>query len=103
MGSHEGEILLAVAFESSAAFLLEAGKAFRAYPLAEDRQGLRWVGKEGKACHGPRKELQGRIRKPQSENREGGEESYEEENHLDLRVGELPAFQTEEEACRLQF
>ncbi len=51
------EIPLAVAFESLEAFLLEVGKAYRAYPLVEDHQGLHWVGKAGKAYRGRRKEL----------------------------------------------
>lgn len=96
----EGEILLAVAFESSAAFPLEVGMAYQVSLLAEDRQGLRWVEKVGKERHDQRKELQDCIRKPQSENREGLEESYKEENHLDLREGGLQAFQMAEE-CRL--
>jgi hypothetical protein len=95
----EGEILLAVAFESSAAFPLEVGMAYQASLLAEDHQGLRWVEKVGKERHDQRKELRDCIRKPQSENREGLEESYE-ENHLDLREGGLQAFQMAEE-CRL--
>ncbi len=90
----EGEILLAVAFP------LEVGMAYQASLLAEDHQGLRWVEKVGKERHDQRKELQDCIRKPQSENREGLEESYEEENHLDLREGGLQAFQMAEE-CRL--
>lgn len=53
----EGGILLAVAFESSAASPLEVGMAYRAFLVAEDHQGLCWVEKVGKERHDQRKEL----------------------------------------------